>query len=498
MKGFFHDKVKIFGQELKNKTKKIAPSFMCLAVLISSAFSIMASAASSVIVGSVEEVGEGEKSPTNPYDLIGVTEGLPNSVGALYGDGVVNDTYNPSTGKVVRYWHRLVLDSSVHMNMAQAPNQEGYTAVWIQSDVSFTGDYSTNLYSSHFKVCNATDLWYNGDLVGIALNNQRLQLRFPKTIATDLTGFYQWLDEQKAAGTPVTVIVPIVEVVEDYVSNEKQQYFKLSGSTLTSDPPSAFQDSDGISYLRLENESTYMGWWSEESFSLDYQLKNGGHYFQLSGGKKYTFSLSFSDSRINTYSGVSISLDIHLSSLDGSREIIVSQPAYIDGNDFYFSFDYTAEEGVICKWITLNFSFGSTEITDCCFTLTKASIITNISPETPLYPPPDTGDLDNMEGLEGQVNNQNQQGMDNAAGYQDSALTTIVKYVAGFQAVAAIIGKIGDIPFIGALLTLSVSIGLFAFLLGMVGSVYRSRNQGDAQVKREPSTTIFTKWRGGK
>ena len=103
-----------------------------------------------------------------------------------------------------------------------------------------------------------------------------------------------------------------------------------------------------------------------------------------------------------------------------------------------------------------------------------------------------------MEGLEGQVNNQNQQGMNNAEGYQDSALTTIVKYVAGFQAVAAIIGKIGDIPFIGALLTLSVSIGLFAFLLGMVGSVYRSRNQGDAQVKRDPSTTIFTKWRGGK
>lgn len=95
--------------------------------------------------------------------------------------------------------------------------------------------------------------------------------------------------------------------------------------------------------------------------------------------------------------------------------------------------------------------------------MNKASIITNISPETPLYPPPDTGDLDNMEGLEGQVNNQNQQGMDNAAGYQDSALTTIVKYVAGFQAVAAIIGKIGDIPFIGALLTLSVSIGLLHF-----------------------------------
>lgn len=494
MKGFFHDKVKIFGQELKNKTKKIVPSFMCLAVLISSAFSFMASAASSVIVGSVEEVGEGEKSPTNPYDLIGVTEGLPNSVGALYGDGVVNDTYNPSTGKVVRYWHRLVLDSSVHMNMAQAPNQEGYTAVWIQSDVSFTGDYSTNLYSSHFKVCNATDLWYNGDLVGIALNNQRLQLRFPKTIATDLKGFYQWLDEQKSAGTPVTVIVPIVEVVEDYVNTERIQYIHLTGSSFAVGPPGsstgATLEGDTLSLPELTSSNMFM------QFSLI--SSEYGHFFKMNQGIKYTIDLKLLVDPLGLpYQEIGeAEVFLTLQNSDGSESRSVVALAYIDGLNLRFQLEITPDVALYCT--RMNFHISGYYYTKSTITLHDSFVSMPIEPDTPLYPPPNTGDLDNMEGLEGQVNNQNQQGMDNAAGYQDSALTTIVKYVAGFQAVAAIIGKIGDIPFIGALLTLSVSIGLFAFLLGMVGSVYRSRNQGDAQVKRDPSTTIFTKWRGGK
>lgn len=494
MKGFFHDKVKIFGQELKNKTKKIVPSFMCFAVLISSAFSFMASAASSVIVGSVEEVGEGEKSPTNPYDLIGVTEGLPNSVGALYGDGVVNDTYNPSTGKVVRYWHRLVLDSSVHMNMAQAPNQEGYTAVWIQSDVSFTGDYSTNLYSSHFKVCNATDLWYNGDLVGIALNNQRLQLRFPKTIATDLNGFYQWLDEQKAAGTPVTVIVPIVEVVEDYVNTERIQYIHLTGSSFSVGPPGsstgATLEGDTLSLPELTSSNMFM------QFSLI--SSEYGHFFKMNQGIKYTIDLKLLVDPLGLpYQEIGeAEVFLTLQNSDGSESRSVVALAYIDGFNLRFQLEITPDVALYCT--RMNFHISGYYYTKSTITLHDSFVSMPIEPDTPLYPPPDTEDLDNMEGLEGQVNNQNQQGMDNAAGYQDSALTTIVKYVAGFQAVAAIIGKIGDIPFIGALLTLSVSIGLFAFLLGMVGSVYRSRNQGDAQVKRDPSTIIFTKWRGGK
>lgn len=498
MKGFFHDKVKIFGQEMKNKTKRIAPSFMCLAVLISSAFSFMTSAASSVIVGSVEEVGEGEKSPTNPYELNGVTEGVPSAAGALYGNGTYNDTYDPNTGIVTRRWACVELDRSWKYSMSAQANHESYTTIWVENYGGPPMTYlsGSDVYCSHLPTREG--LWTE-DKIGIMLaSTGRLHFRVPKSIATNISELLNWFDEQKAAGTPVTVIYPIGSVEEEYYSNSKNQYFNFTGSSLSANPPATFNDPDGISYLRLDGNTTYMGWWSENPFSLNYQLNNGGQYFQLSGGNKYTFSFSFSDSRVNTYSGVSISLDLHLTSLDGSRETIVSQPAYIDGNDFYFSFDYTAEEGVVCTWISLNFDFGSSSITDCAFSLNKASIVTNISPETPLYPPPDTGDLDNMEGLEGQVNNQNQQGMNNAEGYQDSALTTIVKYVAGFQAVAAIIGKIGDIPFIGALLTLSVSIGLFAFLLGMVGSVYRSRNHGDAQVKRDPSTTIFTKWRGGK
>lgn len=501
MKGSFHDKVKIFGQELKNKTKKIAPSFICLVVLFSSSFAFMASAAFSgydVITGKTTEQGSGTKSPGNPYLIQGFSDGLPSGV-ELYGDGITNDEYDPKTGVLIRRWKRLELDGTENWILF-GTGTSGVSRMALSLLDALNVDNQNELphmLCSHYPTVSPADTWLCVEGASINFGSSYLLFMFDES-KQDILSWKSWLSEQKAAGNPVSVVYRLREPVYDYVNNDKHQGFKLSGSTLSSNPPAAFDDVEGISYLRLEDDTTYMGWWLEDPFSLNYQLNNGGQYFQLSGGNKYTFSFSFSDSRVNTYSGVSISLDLHLTSLDGSRETIVSQPAYIDGNDFYFSFDYTAEEGVVCKWITLYFSFGSTEIADCCFTLNKASIITNISPETPLYSPPDTGELDNMEGLEGQVNNQNQQGMNNAEGYQDSALTTIVKYVAGFQAVAAIIGKIGDIPFIGALLTLSVSIGLFAFLLGMVGSVYRSRNQGDAQVKREPSTTIFTKWRGGK
>ena len=86
------------------------------------------------------------------------------------------------------------------------------------------------------------------------------------------------------------------------------------------------------------------------------------------------------------------------------------------------------------------------------------------------YNSPNTGGMDDLDSAEGNLNEQNEQGMQNANNYQTNALTAIAQYVGGFQALSAVVGKFSDLPFVGALLTLSIALGLFAFLVGMLGT----------------------------
>ena len=88
----------------------------------------------------------------------------------------------------------------------------------------------------------------------------------------------------------------------------------------------------------------------------------------------------------------------------------------------------------------------------------------------PVYPAPDTGGMDDLDSAEGNLKEQNEQGMQNANNYQTDALTAIAQYVGGFQALSAVVGKFSDLTFVGALLTLSIALGLFAFLVGMLGT----------------------------
>lgn len=86
------------------------------------------------------------------------------------------------------------------------------------------------------------------------------------------------------------------------------------------------------------------------------------------------------------------------------------------------------------------------------------------------YNSPNTGGMDDLDSAEGNLNEQNEQGMQNANNYQTNALTAIAQYVGGFQALSAVVGKFSDLPFVGALLTLSIALGLFAFIVGMFGT----------------------------
>lgn len=113
------------------------------------------------------------------------------------------------------------------------------------------------------------------------------------------------------------------------------------------------------------------------------------------------------------------------------------------------------------------------------------------------YNSPNTGGMDDLDSLEGNLNVQNEQGMDNANNYLTNALTAIAQYVGGFQALSAVVGKFSDLPFLGALLTLSVALGLFAFIVGMFGTVISSSMRDAKQARLSAERRIQRRGKGG-
>ena len=452
------------------KIRKVVPAFIGVVLLFSSLMIFSASASASLINGSVTEIGTGEKSPTNPYVLQGVTEGVPSAAGPLYGDGTVNDTYDPSTGKVTRRWGTVILDSSLTYSMDAGANKDEYTTIWVQNVSWFAGVSTTSIYCSHLPSVDL-NLWTT-DTVGIVLSPQgRIQFRIPKSIATTVTELKNWLDEQKNSGTPVTVIYPIQEVEEDYYSNDRIQYIHFTGSDFEMMPPDSVDNPvlSGDTLTLLGLRSTTIG------LQFGYVASSiNTSFFRLDGGIEHYFDLTLKVSPLNE-SDKSIGkarVDFTLVSADGEREEIISSIAYIDGNSMRFQLQYVPSESYYCT--QMFFYIQDYPYTDSTLSLENSFVTVGVSPDSPMYPAPDESALDEQERLEGVVNDQNKQGLDNANQYNQNSLTTLLQYVNGFQAVSVMFGKISGIPFFGALITLSISIGLLAFLLGMVGSVYRS------------------------
>lgn len=113
------------------------------------------------------------------------------------------------------------------------------------------------------------------------------------------------------------------------------------------------------------------------------------------------------------------------------------------------------------------------------------------------YNSPNTGGMDDLDSAEGNLNEQNEQGMQNANNYQTNALTAIAQYVGGFQALSAVVGKFSDLPFLGALLTLSVALGLFAFIVGMFGTAISSSMRDAKQERLAAERRNQRRGRGG-
>lgn len=141
-----------------------------------------------------------------PYT--GATVTLP-TLEPLYGDGTVSDEYDAATGILTKRWNALVLDSRLSYSMDAGAQHEEYETIWVQIISWFAGTSSSNVYCTHLNPVAPLSLWTD-DVVGIALSAEgRIQMRIPKSIATSVETLKTWLDGQKTAGTPVTVVYPV-------------------------------------------------------------------------------------------------------------------------------------------------------------------------------------------------------------------------------------------------------------------------------------------------
>ena len=96
------------------------------------------------------------------------------------------------------------------------------------------------------------------------------------------------------------------------------------------------------------------------------------------------------------------------------------------------------------------------------------------SADLPLYPgyEEEQSKMDDLENEESSLNSQNHQGLTNASQYQQDALTLINQHLNGFHVMSTAVNRITNgVPLLGSIITVAVYIGLFALLLGFIGSL---------------------------
>lgn len=471
--------------------RKFSSVLFCVFLFISlvSVSSFGTSAASTLIQGYTREVGSGTKSPDNPYRIQGYTIGVNNDL-TLYGNGIVNDTYDYETGTFTQYWVLRSFTGNEGWESFTTNINGHYRYVYSLSDSLMPPDSYTiaNMYCTHYGVITSAEVWRGNQGASLDVANVDKLSIFDDDIGSkDLSSWRSWLSEQNAAGTPLTVLYRLSEPIVSHVelsssgnppteSVVKTTYLNIDSATSNA---SFSSDTGDVVPLVSMSQSEYSIFYNISTTHLTNELwlELDMPLYTFLPNVRYRMTMEFliQPQYTTLSSAVASLIDTGLTSFSTSNASVITDGSY---KKAIFVFDVYVSESKSINTLSVMFRVSSTG--QFPVVLSRSVKLEELG-----YSSPDVDAMDDMDTLDGLSAQQNQQGMNNAANYQDSALTTIVKYAAGFQAIAAIIGKIGDIPFVGSLLTLSIAIGLFAFLLGMVGQVYRnSSNKSDAESDR--------------
>lgn len=323
---------------------------LCCLSLCLSVLSYSASAASGEIVGKTTEVGTGDKSPTNPYELQGVTDGLPLDMEPLYGDGVVNDTYNPRTGVETRWWRRLEFSGSEGWVSNSAP--PGIDTSWHQTGNAWTPSSlilpKSNIYCTHLPTVDVNVLWRD-DLIGIAINEQgRIQIRVPKSVASTSAEVIAWFSALKSMGRSVTVLYQLKEPEVKYHNGTDVQRVSFGSSTITK------TGSNGATYsLDLSNGgySPTIHAVGMTSHNLWFSLVDDSNYYYMVPGYKYAITVRFRLSSGTITRGV-VEQVVHQSADNITDDFYVSPVK--DGDGYLCTYEVIPQKQLPCWKITFN------------------------------------------------------------------------------------------------------------------------------------------------
>lgn len=175
-----------------------------------------------------------------------------------------------------------------------------------------------------------------------------------KSIATTIDELLTWFEDQKAAGTPVTVVYPIREEYEENVSNEYITYFDWSQTNVTYDLATSVGVSSAV---KVDKDTVHLYGTPVSQFNVMLSFLNNGKYFVLQQGNTYKFSIALEAQSSESYKKLkSVMIRFFLLDSDGTQGVTLDQPGYIDGDKISFDWKYTADKGSICKSIRLQFT----------------------------------------------------------------------------------------------------------------------------------------------
>ena len=305
--------------------KRIWAVLACMVFLSLSFFVFPVGAAKSdLVIGHTTEVGSGDKSPSNPYKLVGVSDGLPSNVSPLYGDGAVNDTYDPRTGIVTRWWKRLELTGTEYWfysgtidtdKFRPTVNLSGIETIdsnQVIPDIVCT-HYMTQTMFNSYRCAIGVSMSTSGS-VGMSVYDPDYSSN------NSLSSWKSYLQAQYSSGNPVTII------------------YKLSSPEITL----SYVRGDSSGYKRTSNVDF-------RDLGVQNTLYSGDTYvpFTIDGYNDYSHVMQVN----TTYNSFELLMDPRMTLYE-----------FLPGNKYRVRMDFFVPAGVSVKNVTYEISSGSTVI----------------------------------------------------------------------------------------------------------------------------------------
>lgn len=180
--------------------------------------------------GIIEGTGiqSGTPTPTNPIYPTFYQNGDLILRSVASGNNRVFDTYNPSTGKITRRIGVKVLKGTESWDIVSAWSTvyTTFRSFTITNDISIPSDATAFLYCSHFApapISSATrDLQMDNTISLGSAEHAHHTLWIRVGSFNSVADFKQWLADEYANGTPVTIYYPLATPVEEnYVPNQQ-------------------------------------------------------------------------------------------------------------------------------------------------------------------------------------------------------------------------------------------------------------------------------------